>query len=257
MTRALLLHLRRLGQAAMLVEQPDRLPEARRTFSAVTSDALFQIRDNQAPAWWATDVMGLAAPASHHIVLNGLNERLAPIAQEHKIVYEIDGVSPKEADLKPLSRALAKATKEAPQGGMFTQGGLNITWRQRASLEEPDVNIVTMLLDAPSASLSDQIEATIHGPLIKKATIQAERAKDAGCHTAVLIDWTGHTGIAQGTHWLPQHHSTVAKAVTNVLSSVNHSLDAVLLLDRDGKWQLLYGGFPGFGHSSSWKEDVI
>jgi hypothetical protein len=47
-------------------------------------------------------------------------------------------------------------------------------------------------------------------------------------------------------HRLPTQPVTFARAVESVRDGVDHSLDAVLLLDFEESWHLLYGDFPSF-----------
>lgn len=243
---ALLSHLRENGQEAVLVERPDRLRDAERTFPEVTSDALLRLNGADRPSWWAADVMSLAGPASHHVVPTGLRERLTPVAEQYQVVIELDGDSPEPSALKALHRVVARAVSATPLVGSVEVEGLVVTWRRPERDEQPAVAIVALLLAAPSALLSDQVASELRKPLRKKATVQAARAHAASCRTAVLLDWSGHEGIAQGTHWLPRDPFTIKKAVVEVLQGVDHSLDAVLLFDRGQRWHLTFGSFPTF-----------
>lgn len=243
---SLLRRLRSQGEDAVLVERPDRLPESERTFPTVTSDALLKVKEDGTSVWWATDVMALAAPADHHLILEGLHDRLEPIARKYGVVIEIEGESPEIGDLKLLSKSVLRAIKKTPRSGSIDFDQLQISWRQPRPEDRWPVVIKAMTLPSPSPLLSEQVRDTIRNPLIKKATRQAQRARQAGCRAAVLIDWTGHADIAQGVHWLPRHSSTVKTAVEEVLSDCSHALDAVLLLDRDDTWHLLHGRFPTF-----------
>ncbi len=244
--RALLDHLGAVGVLAVLLEQPDRLAEDQRTYPAVTSDALIRVTTAGSPVDWAVDVTSLAAPSDHFVVPNALHERLDPLAAQHGVVIEIiDGMTPRPDQLRNVQSAVEQPLSSGASSGAVTTEGLGITWRPAGPKETPKLLVRTMLLRSPSPLLSDQVEDTVRASLRSKATRQAARARDAGCRIAVAIDRLGHKGIAQGSHWLPQHPGTIGQAVTDVLADLDHALNAVLLRDLDEDWHLLFGAFPG------------
>lgn len=242
----LLGHLRACGIEAWLVERPDRLRESQRTFRSVTCDALYRINDGSTVSTWGADVMSLASPDSHLIVPKGLEDRLRPLAETYGVVIYVEGESPAIADLRAVQAAVTEKLAVFPAEGLVEVLGLAIRWSRPAKDEKPDAFLVSLGLSAPSPLLMDQVSDTLRKPLRKKALVQAKRAKDAGCMAAVLLDWIGHAGIAQGSHWLPQHPETIRQAVCGALPQEEHSLDAVLLLDREVNWHLLWGQFPTF-----------
>jgi hypothetical protein len=128
--------------------------------------------------------------------------------------------------------------------GSRSESGLTVTWKGIGEGEVPTVEIV--LPPSGPAKLIDQIEETLRAPLLKKALGQSAPAHAAGLKSAVIIDRTGHSRIAQGVHWLPQRPETIRQAVENVLPE-RHHLDAVLMLDLEGRWHILAGSFPGSG----------
>jgi hypothetical protein len=244
--RALLDHLGAVGEAAVLVEQPDRLAADQRTYPAVTSDALIRITTGGLPVDWAVDVTSLAAPSDHFVVPNALHERLDPLAAHHGVVIEIiEGISPRPNQLRNVQSAVEQLLNSGASSGAVAAEGLGITWRPAGPEETPELLLRAMLLRSPSPLLSDQVEDTVSASLTSKATRQAARARDVGCRTAVTIDRLGHKGIAQGSHWLPQHPGTIGQAVTDVLADLDHAVNAVLLLDLDDDWHVLFGAFPG------------
>lgn len=243
---ALLSHLWAGGLEAELIERPDRIAKDQRRHPEVTSDALVLIRGDQEVQEWAVDVMALASPSDHHVVLNGLHQRLDVLAKDHSLIIEIEGESPSPDKLQGIAKAASRGISGQGRTGRVEVEELRIGWRPAGAGEQPELVVTAMLMASPSPLLTDQIVATLREPLTKKATVQARRAHAAGCGTAVVIDWAGHAGIAQGTHWLPRHAGTVQQSVSQVLGEVEHVLDAVLLLDRDDEWHIIEGEFPGF-----------
>ena len=234
------------GEIAQLVERPDRLLAHQRTYAAVTSDALIRVTTSGIPVDWAVDVTSLAAPSRGYIVPSGLLERLDPLAAKHGVVIEVvGGIAPEPRQLREVQSAMESALRSGSRHGALTAEGLGLAWRPPGPGESAEFCIRSMLLPARSSLLSDQVEDTLRNPLQSKATKQAARAREAGCHTAVAIDRLGHRGIAQGSHWLPRRPETIREAVSVVLAEADHTLDACLLLDLGGDWRVLFGEFPG------------
>lgn len=61
----------------------------------------------------------------------------------------------------------------------------------------------------------------------------------------MLLDGIGPTGLRQGTHWLHDSAHTVELAFQQVLADVDHQLDHVWYLHRDGSWHLVFGAGLG------------
>lgn len=244
--RSFLKHLQVLRIHSDLVERPDRCAVDDRTYPKVTSDALVRITTGDTTVNWAVDVTSLAAPGEHVVVLNALHERLEPLAQQHKVVITITGgVTPRTNELQGVQDAVTQALRPGERTGSMSTHGLGITWRPAACAEDPGLQIQAMILRSNSAELSQQVEETLRSPLTDKATNQARRAREAGCRTAVVIDRVGHQKIGQGSHWLVRCPNTIGEAVDNILATLDHALDAVLLHGLNGDWHLLFGKFPG------------
>ncbi|MDP2286985.1 MAG: hypothetical protein Q8M73_00250 [Actinomycetota bacterium] len=232
------------GIRVNLLERPDRLVASARSIPELTSDGLVALEVDGLTRQWSVDVMSLAEPASHHIVPNGLVDRLDAIALRFGVSFRVEGDSPQPNELAGLAKAVELELATQGNEGYLQFSGVSVSWLPTPPGEAPRTIIEALWLEASSALLSDQVRDQIREPLIKKAQRQARRGKEAGCYTAVLLDWVGHAGIAQGTFWLPQDAFTIKQAVKEVLAGVEHNLDAVLLLDREGVWHLLYGEFP-------------
>lgn len=237
---SLVQHLRRTQQAVRFLERPDRLAAGDRRFPDLTCDALLEIGDGDL---WAVDVMAVTAPWEQVGIPTMLDDRLLPIAQQHQIVIEIAGLLPGLSFVDATVRAICASASEDLEGHGEPSPGLTVTWRPVANGGAPEVQFRGVGLGG-SASLRDQIAGQIADPLRRKAVKQALAGRQAGCFTAVLLDQSGHDRIAQGTQWLPRHPSTFSSAVGHVLAGLaeNH-LDAVLLLDLDDTWHLLWGAF--------------
>lgn len=242
-----LAHLRIRGLAAALVEQPDRLTEDVRTFAAVTSDALFAV-DRRAQRlvlshsrrdWWACDVMALAAPFSHSQIPETLHDALNPLAAQQAIVITITGEIRDIKHAETTVAVLRSAVTSEPSGSLDL-GGATATWTP-VSNGSTGTREFVLLQPAPSANLAEQMTATMREPLRSKIEKQAQHARQAGCSAVVLLDWSGHDKIKQGTHWLAKSPGTIKAAIEPILDEAQGDLDAVFVLDRDGAWHLIYG----------------
>lgn len=234
----LVAQVQRGGHGVKVVEWPDRIDNpSQRRFPEVAVDALLDIDG----VLWAVDVMSLARPESD-LNAERLDSALQEVARAHARVIHVRGPCLSTKELGRIERVARKAITNTPAGGSCDVAGVTVSWRQPQNDESPNA-VVSLLLDA-TADCADQIRESSGQPLVKKATKQARRAREVGCKTAVALDWTGHAGIAQGTHFLAQHASTVRAAVADVLNGVDHELEAVVLLDRRDSWHLMRGGIP-------------
>jgi hypothetical protein len=229
-----LAHLAAVGVEANLLEHPDRLDPTQRRYRAVTTDAIIGTGTGST---WSCDVMALAADASHAEMPMILHDDLEPLAQQHGVDIVVTGALPDRREVKALTAAVRQALT-AGDDGPVQQGGGEASWQ---ASDAPGVVHLLIELPSPSALLSDQLASTIRDPLTKKATHQAAPAKLAGLSTAVLLDGIGATSLRQGTHWLHDSADTVARAVELVLSEVDHQLDSIIYLHRDGSWHLVHG----------------
>ncbi len=233
--------MRRSGLHAELVENPDRLTEGSRRFPDVTCDGLISVERAEL---WAVDVMTLAGPIALVQTMEMMDQRLERVAVERGAHLSFSGYLPEASSVDETVASVSSAMANQPDGECEPSPGLHVAWSPASTPD--DVGVFGVAGLNQSALLSEQIEAAIAGPLVKKATRQSQAGKLAGCRTAVLLDQVGHAGIKQGTQWLPQHPHTFKTAVTNVLSVVpQHHLDAVLLHDSQGGWHSLVGAVPG------------
>lgn len=253
----LLISLRARDVSAALHERPDRLPPQRRTFTKVTSDALITVGSEEGTLdWWACDVMALSAPFSHAQVLEYLDDELNVLATRRCFEIHLEGSfsssgmdQARDQDTAALNEAKAVVAAIAEGVTRNSEHSVKVgefTARWKLASKEPTVNLVVGL-PSRTADLAQQMADTLRQPLRKKATKQGLRAREAGCSVAVMLDWAGHEGIRQGTHWLAMSPQTVSFAVNDVLTGIDSAIDAVLMLDRKDDWHLLRGVFPGFG----------
>lgn len=236
---SLLNALRGGGVAARVIEHPDRLRTEERRFSRLTCDALV---DCGTGPLWAVDVMSVTAHPDLVGVPLMLVDRLRPFAQARGLRVDVIGVAPAAADADAFASEVREVV-HGSEGEAQPRDGLFIRWWAVRDNEEPDAYFTGGRDEDPL--LSNQIKAQIANPLAKKATRQAQPAREAGCRTAVLLDQVGHRRIRQGTQWLPQHPATFSVAVAQVLSDVEtHSLDVVLLRNLKDEWHTLWQADP-------------
>lgn len=226
------------GTAARLIENPDRLAEAERTFPAVTTDAVIDVGgDGQI---WATDVTVLALPGGWSPALDAMDEHFSSVARARGVDVELDGDLPEPGDVRRLASKLSTIIQsEGLSGSAQLADTLNASWAPAATGGRGESNF-TVNMPMPSADLSEQIAHTLRPTMLKKASGQGQRARDAGLRYVLLLDWLGGDGIAQGTHWLPRFSGTVHLAVRTLRSEMEEFPDAVYLLDRKGAWTLAY-----------------
>ncbi len=236
---ALIGTLRSAGENVRLLERPDRLQRSERCYADLTTDALIEINSCQ----WSIDVMSLAAPGSHGTVPIALQNCVDSIASDCEVLLYLQGESPSIDRVGAVCGALRRAVEAEPSSGRWDQDDIEAVWRRVDGEEQPS-GCMAILMESPSAEIQEQIAATLARPLRRKGAIQAAPASSAGCRSAVVIDWAGHQGIQQGTHWLSSSPLTVKAAVDSVLDGEQTLLDAVVLRDRIGGWHLLWGSFP-------------
>lgn len=241
---ALLSELATAGVSPVLIERPDRQPPNPR-YPLLTTDAVLELDGPAYRETWSIDVMSLAADPMLFIIPNALYEELEPVAVGANLVLTLEGTSPTTAQLGGIISAV-KAAVDGSQDrrGELVLGDVVLRWAEPTGTLEPGLNLL-LVPDAGSAKLSDQILETIRDPLTNKATKQAKPAADAGLKSAVVLDRVGHSGISQGTHWLPQYAETFRDAVTDVLDNTAHYLEAVLLHGVGPGWAIVHGEFPG------------
>jgi hypothetical protein len=233
-------HLRDRGIPSTLIERPDRITPDARTLPALTTDALLRLHGGTT-MFLSCDVMGLAASNDHAQLPLVLHDRLHAAAVEQHQQITITGHPKHLQDVKAFTRKVTEAIRSGDPGPC-SDGQVEASWQPAD--DEGRVDMV-ILLPSPSASLSEQIAATLRAPLSSKATKQAIPARRAGYGTCVLLDGIGPTGLRQGTHWLHDRAHTVELAVQQVLADVDHQLDHVWYLHRDGRWHLVFGAELG------------
>ncbi|MCA1711400.1 MAG: hypothetical protein LC789_07080 [Actinobacteria bacterium] len=222
------------GVTVGVLERPDRVASAERRHRHLTTDVVIGIGTTRA---WSCDVMALAAPASHAALPMIVRDELESLAQRHHVDIIVTGAMPDRAAVKALTRRVTEALTSGA-AGPTSHGGGTASWRTSTG---PGSVQLAIELPAPSALLSDQLAATLRDPLLKKATKQAAPARLAGLNTAVLLDGVGASNLRQRTHWLHESADTVARAVGLVLADVDHQLDTVYYMHRDGSWHLVHG----------------
>lgn len=187
---AFLRHVQADSVTARLIEQPDRLLAAERTYPALTSDGLLHIEGPAGTRDWSCDVMTLAAPVTHGQIPRFLHEDLDSVATDHGLLLRVTGQVSTIRDLKALPIEVRRQVSSGARGPVTVAGG-TVQWEPAS----PGRVVMAVGLPSPSSALTTQMIETLSDPLISKATKQAAPAKTAGIGAVVLVDGVGPPGM--------------------------------------------------------------
>ena len=236
-----LAYLRQSGVSADLIERPDRTPDAQKRIQTITTDALLDVhRSGNTKETWAVDVTALALPPDWYPALHALDERFTALAEKHQLLIRVNGTLPPAPEVAGLVTVCENAIQEqGTTGAAPLSERIDAQWVPAPVTSAEDRLDLFVWMPTTSALLSDQIADSLRPTLTRKMNGQGRRAQEAGAKYIILLDWAGGDHIAQGTHWLPQSPYTVQTAVTDVLSGLPMTPDALYLFDRDDHWHLV------------------
>lgn len=234
-----------------LLENPDRPIDSKRHFPTLTTDGLMVISQSGSSIvtdeatsenLFGVDVM-LLALSRENLALHDLVKRLDVVAAQFGIQIRLTAGNPIfQSECDQIIDYLSVDIALSPQSGANKyREGVRFTWATTPEGETSSFEIIVAPMHSLSACLSDQIRDENRAALEKKTRPegQAEKCRTNGLPYILLLDGIGTEEVIQGTHFLASFPFTYRKGILEALGTNANLVDAIFLVDKNGKWVLL------------------
>lgn len=243
-----------------LLENPDKVIDSKKRFPTLTTDGLMAISHSRSSIvsdvatnenLFGVDVM-LLALSRENLALHDLVKSLDVVATQFRIQIRLTSDDPIfQSECDQIIDYLSVDIALSPQSGANTyREGVRFTWATTPEGETSTFEIVEAPMHSLSACLSDQIRDENRAALEKKMKPegQAERCRANGLPYILLLDGIGTVEVVQGTHFLARYPFTYRKGILEALGTNANLVNAIFLVDKNGKWVLLESSLEIFSN---------